>query len=226
MANNRSQKPGCLLTFLGLFGQGEPAEDSLPYRTQDDFLSKAELSFHHVLSSILKERAVICPKVRLGDIFSVGKAKKWMSFVNRIASKHIDFLICDPKTMKPLTAIELDDSSHRRSDREERDKFVDRVFATAALPLVHIKAQRQYNAKDLATQLLPLLNMRGNPSVEAVSALQQASIRWANTARSAPSCPRCGVEMVLRTAKGGANRGKQFYGCPNYPKCREIAPTE
>jgi predicted RNA-binding Zn-ribbon protein involved in translation (DUF1610 family) len=32
-------------------------------------------------------------------------------------------------------------------------------------------------------------------------------------------CPKCGAEMVLRTAKKGANVGKQFWGCSNFPNC-------
>ncbi|HKM03142.1 MAG TPA: NERD domain-containing protein [Lachnospiraceae bacterium] len=35
-------------------------------------------------------------------------------------------------------------------------------------------------------------------------------------------CPKCGAQLVLRTAKKGINAGKQFYGCSNYPKCRYI----
>lgn len=35
-------------------------------------------------------------------------------------------------------------------------------------------------------------------------------------------CPRCGGELVMRTAKKGANAGKSFYGCSNYPKCRYV----
>ena len=35
-------------------------------------------------------------------------------------------------------------------------------------------------------------------------------------------CPRCGAPMVKRKAKKGANAGKEFYGCSNYPKCRCI----
>jgi hypothetical protein len=38
-------------------------------------------------------------------------------------------------------------------------------------------------------------------------------------------CPKCGAEMVLRTAKRGANAGNQFWGCSNYPACRQIMPT-
>ncbi len=37
-------------------------------------------------------------------------------------------------------------------------------------------------------------------------------------------CPVCGMEMVLRTAKKGPSAGNKFYGCPNYPKCRETRP--
>lgn len=35
-------------------------------------------------------------------------------------------------------------------------------------------------------------------------------------------CPRCGAELVLRTAKHGENKGNSFYGCSNYPKCKHI----
>src|SRR5664279_1695465 len=33
-----------------------------------------------------------------------------------------------------------------------------------------------------------------------------------------PTCPKCGGELKLRTAKRGANAGKQFYGCANWKK--------
>lgn len=35
-------------------------------------------------------------------------------------------------------------------------------------------------------------------------------------------CPRCGSELVLRTATKGENKGNQFWGCSNFPKCRYI----
>ncbi len=41
---------------------------------------------------------------------------------------------------------------------------------------------------------------------------------------SMPLCPKCGAEMVLRTAKRGANAGNQFWGCSNYPRCRQTRP--
>ena len=35
-------------------------------------------------------------------------------------------------------------------------------------------------------------------------------------------CPRCGAELVIRTATRGARKGKQFYGCSSYPRCGYI----
>jgi ssDNA-binding Zn-finger/Zn-ribbon topoisomerase 1 len=39
-----------------------------------------------------------------------------------------------------------------------------------------------------------------------------------------PICPKCGVTMVVRTAGRGTRKGSQFYGCPNFPRCREAVP--
>ena len=33
-------------------------------------------------------------------------------------------------------------------------------------------------------------------------------------------CPKCGNNLVLRTAKRGDNKGNEFYGCSTFPKCR------
>ena len=37
-----------------------------------------------------------------------------------------------------------------------------------------------------------------------------------------PNCPQCFRKMVIRTATKGFNKGKKFWGCPNYPRCRGI----
>ncbi|MBI3772899.1 MAG: topoisomerase DNA-binding C4 zinc finger domain-containing protein [Gammaproteobacteria bacterium] len=35
-----------------------------------------------------------------------------------------------------------------------------------------------------------------------------------------PKCPKCGKEMIRRSAKKGKNPGKEFFGCSDFPKCR------
>ncbi|MEQ9010757.1 restriction endonuclease [Algiphilus sp.] len=51
------------------------------------------------------------------------------------------------------------------------------------------------------------------PSLEPAAAVK---------AKPNPECPRCGTAMVLRTAKRGVNAGRTFYGCSNYPACKQI----
>jgi len=36
-----------------------------------------------------------------------------------------------------------------------------------------------------------------------------------------PTCPNCGTPMVHRTAGKGTNAGSQFWGCRNYPRCKQ-----
>ena len=33
-------------------------------------------------------------------------------------------------------------------------------------------------------------------------------------------CPKCGSNLLERTAKNGPNAGRKFLGCKNYPRCR------
>jgi len=48
---------------------------------------------------------------------------------------------------------------------------------------------------------------------------QQKHLAYINEQKNSPTCPRCGANLVVRTAKKGENAGNQFYGCSNYPKC-------
>jgi len=214
-----SEKQGCLsllLPFLRSKREPEPVPEVLPYRLRDDFLSPTELSFYKVLSTILGDRFVVLAKVRLADIFFVVRAKENFTHFNRISQRHVDFLVCEPARMRPLLGIELDDASHQTPARQRRDEFVERVFRTARLPLLRFPAQRAYNTQEIAARLARVLEVgrvperpQGSPQVHA-------------SADAPPLCPKCGVPMVLRTAQRGKYKGRQFYGCVNYPRCREI----
>jgi hypothetical protein len=239
MPTTSNPKPGCLAGILSLIGikaqkpsisfektnKDEPV-DSFPYRVRDDFLSPAEHSFYLVLKQMMGEHFAICPKVSLADIFFVTRPNENMSAYNRINRKHVDFLICEPKTMRPRLAIELDDRSHQRPERMERDDFVDGVFEAARLPLVHVPVQAAYNTAELGGLFKQALQQWG--TLEGKPGMPERKTELAETASSptlqqAPFCPKCGVRMVLRTAKNGNHAGRQFYGCPNYPRCREVA---
>jgi restriction system protein len=41
-----------------------------------------------------------------------------------------------------------------------------------------------------------------------------------------PMCPTCAMPMVSRTAKKGSKAGQPFWGCQNFPRCREIVQMD
>ncbi len=222
-----TQKPGCLASILRMFGLGnqdtgitvrydEP--EKLPYRLRDDFLSRAEASFFQVLKTMVGEKLVICPKVSLAELFFVPRGETYQIYQNKIDRKRVDFLLCDPKTLKPVLAIELDDSSHERPDRQERDAFVEEVFAAAQLPLARVPAQQAYNTHELIALFQAAMQKK---QVETPIGKQSVGPQ-----AGPPVCPKCGVPMVLRTAKRGNTPGQQFYGCLNYPHCKEMVPLK
>jgi restriction system protein len=45
-------------------------------------------------------------------------------------------------------------------------------------------------------------------------------------ATAVPTCPLCGTQMVLRTARKGQQAGSQFWGCPSFPACRGTRQLE
>jgi hypothetical protein len=88
--------------LAALFGQGggrAPTPQAPVYRLREDFLSTTELSFFRALEIGTRGRFLVLPKVNLGDVFfsPTRRLGDW----NRINMKHVDFLLCDPQTIRP-----------------------------------------------------------------------------------------------------------------------------
>lgn len=225
------QKSGCLGALLLLFNPSQSGRQvqisplqiptRLPYRVRDDFLSTAEHSFLLVLRAAIGDTALVQVKVNLGDVFYVVSRDRaeWQAYRNKIDRKHVDFLLCDPKTMHPVAGIELDDTSHQKEDRQERDEFVDTVFKDAELPLIRFRVRREYSTTEVAAKIAPFLKVQESPS--PVQPRQPEPVQ----AELVPICSKCGIPMVLRTVAQGQYKGRQFYGCENYPRCREMRPV-
>lgn len=204
-----------------LQGKGKKELSDLPYRQRDDFLSPAERSFYLTLRASVGEWADVCPKVNLGDLFyaTCKNFGERQSYTNKINRKHVDFLICDKKTARPLLGIELDDKSHNLAARQERDSFVENVFKVANLPLERISVKNAYSPNELNSRLTTLAGM-----LTPLEENRTENIHPDEKNENNQVCPKCSSEMVLRTAKSGSNQGQQFWGCTNFPKCRTILP--
>jgi hypothetical protein len=123
-----------------------------PYRKESALFTAAERSFLAVLEQALDARSRVFGKVRLQDLIKVRSgldSSARQTAYNRIQSKHVDFVVCDPGDLSVQFAIELDDSSHDAPKRKERDKFLDEALAAANLPLYHFRVKRAYSAEDI-----------------------------------------------------------------------------
>ena len=186
-------------------------DERLPYRLRSTFLSTPELALMRVLQSMAGRHYVICPKVSLNDIFYIVRPNENVHFFNKFFRKHVDFLLCDPKSFKPSIGIELV-KPVARSETREADQFMEDLFLSAGLPLVHVPSSERYSENDLA-ELLQLAIMKVK---------QTTSLRATAPADSVPMCPVCGKMMVLRIRRNGSSTGKKYYGCMDSPKCTGV----
>jgi len=170
-----------------------------------------ELSLYRALHDMVGKHYVICPKVALNDIFYIVRPNENVHFFNKIFRKHVDFLLCEPPTLKPAIGVELVKPIAKNETREA-DQFIENLFLSAGLPLVHVPSSENYVTVDLVELF----------RFAVAKVKTTGSLRVSTEADSVPMCPVCGRMMVLRIHRGGPNAGKKYYGCMDSPKCNGI----
>jgi very-short-patch-repair endonuclease len=131
-------------------------EQTYPYEAQQHLFSPAERSFLAVLEQAVNDRCRFMGKVRLADIVKVKNGlnrSAWQNAFNKIQSRHVDIVACDPATLGIRFVIELDDSTHNQPKRQGRDRFVDYALAAAGIPVVHVKAKESYSPQEVQGML-------------------------------------------------------------------------
>jgi hypothetical protein len=186
---------------------GQPRE-RLPYRLRQQFLSAPELALLRALQKMVGNRYLICPKVALNDVFYIARPNENVHFFNKFFRKHVDFLLCEPETLKPGIGIELV-SRAAKSEARETDQFLRDLFLSAGLPLVRVPASETYSEQEL-TYLF-------QAAVKRVK--ETGPLRATAGTDSVPMCPVCGRMMVLRVHREGQRSGDTYYGCPDNPHC-------
>lgn len=122
------------------------------YSLRPSLFNRSEGHFYRALRLAAAHNYFIFAKVRLLDICDDIPGRSW-SAMNRISAKHVDFVLCDPATLRPLVAFEVDGPSHTRRDRVERDAFVDAFFDQIGLPLVRVPANSWFEPADLSRRI-------------------------------------------------------------------------
>lgn len=120
------------------------------YGKKKFFMTSPENNFYHGLVQVVGSEYVVFAQVHLSTLVDEEiPGQDWRAARARIDRKSVDFVLCDKEYLSPKLAIELDDSSHEHTDRQQRDHFVEDVLKKASLPLLRIK-----NSENLSTDEL------------------------------------------------------------------------
>ncbi len=122
-------------------------------------LTRHECVLFHLLKRCLPEDMHIHSKVRVADVIRIKGTqdrRAYGSMRARTDRKHVDFVITRGPS-EIAFAVELDDASHQREDRKQRDEFVDAVFSAAGIPLVHIVGDAGRMTPEEIRAKLPLI---------------------------------------------------------------------
>ena len=195
--------------------QIEAQEEPQPYRLKVPFLTTPEIVLYRALKEMAKDHYAIFAKVALNDIFYIIRPNENVHYFNKLFRKHVDFLLCDPVSLKPEIGVLLVRHVSAGGTRSA-DQFIEDLFLTAGLPLVQVPADNRYE-----------INMLVALFQQGIAKSKQIERKLADVGRdSVPMCPVCGKMMVLRTHRTGAEAGQLYYGCIDNPSCPGAIPLK
>ncbi|MGV8941502.1 MAG: DUF2726 domain-containing protein [Lysobacter sp.] len=128
-----------------------------PYQPAKTLFTPAERSFLGVLDQAVGPEYRVFGKVRVADVATVraglGKSAR-QGALNRIAAKHLDFVVCRASDLSVVCAVELNDKSHSSQRAQARDDLLAKVCQAINLPLLTVPAKSAYSPHDVRAQFL------------------------------------------------------------------------
>lgn len=118
------------------------------------------------------------------------------SGADQLAGKRVSFLVCTKPDYRMAFGILLCGSEPAE---EARRRTIEAVFRQIDKPLVSFPMLQNVSAREIDEALSDVL---GSPAER--------------------HCPKCGKPMSMRRAVKGANAGKTFWVCKEFPSCRGI----
>lgn len=118
------------------------------YKPKRYVITLNELNFYTVLMEVAKELDLILfSQVSLYNILETKNNLDYSTkttYFNKIASKSIDFVLVDKKDCRIKLCIELDDPTHKKKSRIERDKFINELFKDLEINLIRYPSYSVY----------------------------------------------------------------------------------
>jgi len=131
------------------------------YEKKRFFMSRPEHECYDALMAAVGKDYYVFPQVHLSVILNHKiKGQNWYGALRHIDEKSIDFVLCDKNYIEPRLAIELDDHTHEREDRKERDGEVERILSRAGLPLMRLENHGHFDSVILARKIEDIFRIK------------------------------------------------------------------
>jgi len=130
----------------------------------ESLLTPGEEAFLPALEQAIENKYRVALKVRVGDLVKIREKRIALRHASKINEMHVDFVLCNLFPVKPILVIELDDASHMRQDRRNRDRFLNDCLESAKLPILHVRCQRAYDVSQIAADIASQIRCYESPS--------------------------------------------------------------
>ena len=177
-------------------------------------------AFFGLLEIAVRDHLTIMPTMPVANILNPrGWRQKWL--LNRIRNRHIDYILCDRRSLEIKAAVLLEGKNPSRSERNT-SQLMHRIFDSADLPLLEYHFKPCFDVPTLRREVLSAANMHdtvllGNGLLG--NGLQGSSDNTATHAEM-PDCPKCGQKMQQRRINKGDHIGELCWVCTSYPTCK------
>ena len=112
-----------------------------------------------ILNEIFSSKWFVVPQVHLSALLDYRvKGQNWNAAFRHINGKSVDFVLIGKESYKVICVIELDDSTHSRSDRIERDAEIERMFKESRIPLARICRFESMTKSEIAKVITDAIN--------------------------------------------------------------------
>ena len=162
---------GMVYIFKGI-GKIKQAEDSnennsqikksqYKYYAKSYVMTSRENECFKILNEIFSSKWFVVPQVHLSALLDYRvKGQNWNAAFRHINGKSVDFVLIGKESYRVICAIELDDSTHNKPERKERDVEIERIFNQAKIPLARISKFEAMTKAELAKVITDVINVK------------------------------------------------------------------
>ena len=158
-----------ILKGIGKIKQTEDTNDNndqtkksqYKYYAKPYVMTSRENECFKILNEIFGSKWFVVPQVHLSALLDYRvKGQNWNAAFRHINGKSVDFVLIGKESYKVICVIELDDSTHNKPERKERDVEIERIFNQAKIPLARISKFEAMTKAELAKVITDVINVK------------------------------------------------------------------